>query len=186
MSSRVMPRRFAIRSAASNWLGMSMSHDAGRRGPASVPTLAPSGTWLICSTPQATPMSMAPVAISPAIRWLACCAEPHWQSMVVAPVCHGRPAASQAVRVTLLDCAPAWVTQPPMACSTRSGVDARPLEQSDLNRAQGLRRVQAGQPAASLADRGTDCLDDYWCAHGELPLEEEPKLELVLHISRPR
>ena len=30
MSSRVMPRRLAIRSAALNWSGRSMSHDAGR------------------------------------------------------------------------------------------------------------------------------------------------------------
>ena len=34
MSSRVMPRRLAIRSAAVNWSGRSMSHDAGRRMPA--------------------------------------------------------------------------------------------------------------------------------------------------------
>jgi hypothetical protein len=64
---------------------------------------------------------MAPVAIKPATRWLACCAEPHWQSTVMAPVCHGRPPCSQAVRVTLLDCSPAWVTQPPMTCSTKLG-----------------------------------------------------------------
>ena len=31
MSARVMPRRLAIRSAAVNWSGRSMSHDAGRR-----------------------------------------------------------------------------------------------------------------------------------------------------------
>ena len=34
MSSRVMPRRLAIRSAAVNWSGRSMSHDAGRGSPA--------------------------------------------------------------------------------------------------------------------------------------------------------
>ncbi len=36
-------------------------------------------------------MSMAPAAIRPAIRWLACCPLPHWQSMVVAPACSGKP-----------------------------------------------------------------------------------------------
>ena len=42
MSSRVMPRRLAIRSAAVNWSGRSMSHDAGRSTVRSGPALAPS------------------------------------------------------------------------------------------------------------------------------------------------
>ena len=37
------------------------------------------------STPQAMPMSMEPDATSAEIRWLACCAEPHWVSIVVPP-----------------------------------------------------------------------------------------------------
>src|SRR5439155_121797 len=47
-------------------------------------TLAPSPTLLMASTPQPMPMSMASAAMRPAIRWLACWAEPHWQSTVVA------------------------------------------------------------------------------------------------------
>ena len=117
-------------------------------------------------------MSMAPVAIRPAIRWLACCADPHWQSMVVAPVCHGSPAASQAVRVTLLDCCTGLGDAAADDLLDEGRVDAGALEQPDLDGAEGLRGMQAGQPAASLADRSTDCLDDYWCAHGELPLRE--------------
>ncbi|COV68046.1 Uncharacterised protein [Mycobacterium tuberculosis] len=68
--------------------------------------------------PQAMPTSMAPAAINPAIRWLACWPLPHWQSTVVAPTCSGKPAVSQATRLMLLDCSPNWVTQPPMTCST--------------------------------------------------------------------
>ena len=40
-----------------------MSQEPGRGLPASRPTLAPSGTRLIASTPQAMPTSMAPAAI---------------------------------------------------------------------------------------------------------------------------
>ena len=118
MSSRVMPRRLAIRSAAVNWSGRSMSHEAGRRMPRSGPALAPRPTRLIASMPHAMPMSMAPAAIRPATRPLACWPLPHWQSTVMAPTCSGSPATSQLTRVMLLDCSPYWVTQPPMTCST--------------------------------------------------------------------
>ncbi len=63
-----------------------MSQEDGRGVPQSVPRLAPSGTRLIASTPQATPASMASAAMSPAIRCAACCAEPHWASRVRQPV----------------------------------------------------------------------------------------------------
>ena len=118
ISSRVMPRRLAIRSAAVNWSGRSMSHDAGRRMLRSGPALAPRPTRLIASMPQAMPMSMAPAAMSPAINPLACWPLPHWQSTVIAPTCSGRPATSQLTRVMLLDCSPNCVTQPPTICST--------------------------------------------------------------------
>ena len=65
----------------------------------------------------------------------------------------GQPGVSQAVRVTLLDCSPAWVTQPPTTCSTSCRVDAGPLDDLALGRAQHLGGVQAGQPAVALADR---------------------------------
>ncbi len=68
MSARVMPRRLAMRSAAVNWSGMSMSQDSARILERSGPALAPRPTRLIASMPQAMPMSMAPAAISPAIR----------------------------------------------------------------------------------------------------------------------
>ena len=100
---------------------MSRSQDCARIAERSGPALAPRPTRLIASIPQAIPTSIAPVAINPAMRWLACWALPHWQSMVVAPTCSGSPAVSQATRVTLLDCSPYWVTQPPMTCSTCPG-----------------------------------------------------------------
>src|SRR5690606_10587202 len=37
------------------------------------------------------------------------------------PACQSLPADSQALRVTLFDCSPAWVTQPPITCSTSDG-----------------------------------------------------------------
>ena len=121
VSARDRPRFRAIRSAATNWFGMSMSQVSGRGDPTPVPTLDRSGTRDMASTPQATPTLIAPAAIRPAITWAACCEEPHWASSVRQPAWYGSPACSQAVRVTLFDCSPAWVTQPPATCSTAAG-----------------------------------------------------------------
>ncbi len=121
VSSRESPRRCAMRSAATYWLGMSMSQDPGRGVPASALAAVPSGTRLIASTPHAIPTPIASAAISPATRCAACCAEPHCASSVRQPAVCGSPACSQAVRVTLFDCSPAWVTQPPATCSTSAG-----------------------------------------------------------------
>jgi hypothetical protein len=77
-------------------------------------TAAPSPTRLIASTPHATPVSIAPAAINPAIRWFACCEEPHCASTVVAATSYASPMPSHAFRVTLHACSPACVTHPPM------------------------------------------------------------------------
>src|SRR6266540_5999507 len=64
---------------------------------------------------------MPPAAMSPAIMWFACCAEPHWESTVVQAAVYGStplPAESHALRVTLLPCSPACVTHPPTTSST--------------------------------------------------------------------
>ncbi len=108
---------------------------------------------------------MASEAISPAMRWLACCADPHWQSTVWAPVCQGSPALSQAVRVTLFDCSPAWVTQPPTTCSTSIGSMPERSTTACWASAEQLRRMQPGQPSAALADRRANRLDDDRGAH---------------------
>ena len=120
-SSRVRPRFLAIRSAASNWLGMSIVHDSGRGSPAPGGTLAPSGIRLIDSTPHAMPTLIVPALTMSLTRWAACWPEPHCASMVVAPVGWGSPACNHARRTMSLDCSPAWVTQPPTTCSTSSG-----------------------------------------------------------------
>ena len=55
----------------------------------------------MCSTPEPMTTSWMPAAISAAPKFTACCAEPHWRSIVVAAVSTGRPACSQALRATL-------------------------------------------------------------------------------------
>ena len=62
--------------------------------------------------------SIAPVAISPAMRWLACWPLLHWQSTVVVLTSCGKPAVSHDTRVMSLDCSANCVTQPQMSCST--------------------------------------------------------------------
>ena len=76
----------AIRSAASNWLGLSHGKSSGFEDPGPLRTLEPRATWLINSTPQASPTSMVPDVIRAWIRLLACWPDPHWVSTVVAAV----------------------------------------------------------------------------------------------------
>ena len=47
-------------------------------------------------------------------------------------------------------------------------VDSRPVENSLLCSSEDLGGVQTGEPTSALADRCTDSLDDYWCAHSGL------------------
>src|SRR5262249_32720832 len=56
-----------------------------------------------------------------ATKCTACCDEPHCRSTDVAGTVHGSPPATQALRVTLQPCSPAWVTQPPTTSSTSAG-----------------------------------------------------------------
>ena len=79
-----MPYFWAIRSAAPNWSGMSQGKFSGLDLPGPLKALAPRPTRLMASTPQAMPASMASALIRLATKWLACWAEPHWQSTVVA------------------------------------------------------------------------------------------------------
>ena len=165
-SSRVMPRLRAIRSAASNWLGMSIVQSSGRGSPSPGGTLPPSGMRDIASTPQAIPTSMVPAAIMSCTRCAACWPEPHWASIVVPPVCWGSPACSQARRTMSLDCSPAWVTQPPTTCSTSSGSSPAALEHLGLHEPEEHGGVHAGEPALALAEGSADGVDDHGGAHG--------------------
>ena len=54
--------------------------------------------------------------------------------------------------MTLLDCSPAWVTQPPATCSTWSGAEPGPLHQRASARRRGS-RPGAGRPARRRACR---------------------------------
>ena len=119
MSSRVMPRRLAIRSAAVNWSGRSMSHDSGRRmlrGRDRRWRPARRGSSPRCRTrcrcrwrpPRSARRSggwPAGRCRTGSRRW--------WRRRARAD-----PATSQPTRVMLLDCSPNCVTQPPMICST--------------------------------------------------------------------
>ena len=110
-------------------------------------------------------MSIAPVAIRPAIRWLACWPLPHWQSTVVAPTCSGRPAVSQrhpgdvvGLLAELRDAAADELLDV-------AGVDAGLLHERLLHSAQQLGGMQAGQPSVALADRAAGGFDDDRVTH---------------------
>jgi hypothetical protein len=83
--------------------------------------LLPIGTLVMTSTPQASATSTAPAPTREAARFVACWLDPHWVSTVVAATDSGRPAVSQAVRATLKDCSPTWLTQPPTTWPTSVG-----------------------------------------------------------------
>jgi hypothetical protein len=51
----------------------------------------------MCSTPDPMTVSWTPAEISAAPKLTACCAEPHWRSIVVAGVSIGRPGLQPGV-----------------------------------------------------------------------------------------
>src|SRR6266542_3249315 len=93
------------------------------------------------------PTSIEPAAIKAATRWVACCAEPQETSTVVHPTAGSWPVLSHALRVTLRLCSPAWVTQPPMICSTSPGsTPARAITSSWTRRSSSTAFNPASQP----------------------------------------
>ena len=90
---------------------------------------------------------------------MACCDDPHWLSTVVAATERGRPAVSQAVRVTLKDCSPAWVTQPPDDLADLGRVDAGATHQLDEDGAEQVGGMDGREPAAAPAHRAADGFD---------------------------
>ncbi len=117
MSSRVISHLSAMRSAPSNWLVISYSlkygAGIGMPRPSCLAPLLPIGTRLIASTPHPSATSTTPEPTSEMARLVACWLEPHCVSIVVAGTESGSPAESQAVRVMLNACSPAWLTHPP-------------------------------------------------------------------------
>ena len=117
----------------------------------------------MCSTPPPIATSWTPAAMSAAAKFTACCAEPHWRSIVVAGVSIGSPACSHALRPMLYDCSPYCWTQPVITSSTCPGsMPARSITSTHVLPEQ-LVRVDVLVVAllrVAAADRRPDCLDD--------------------------
>ena len=79
------------------------------------------GTRVMLSTPAAITASMLPDITAWAAKCSACCEEPHCRSSEVPGTDSGRREASTALRATLVDCSPTWLTQPRMTSSTSAG-----------------------------------------------------------------
>ncbi len=95
-----------------------------------------------------------------AAKWIACCDDPHWRSIVVAGTDSGQPAASTALRPMLSDCSETCMTQPMIDV-----VDQRRVELVALG--DGLERLGGqvdGVPApelpVALAAGRPDSVDD--------------------------
>src|SRR5690606_39136213 len=81
----------------------------------------PIGTRVMLSTPAAITMSWVPDITACAAKCSACCEEPHCRSTEVAGTDSGSFEASTALRAMLVDCSPAWPTQPMITSSIRAG-----------------------------------------------------------------
>src|SRR5579862_1760237 len=73
------------------------------------------------SMPAAITTSYAPAITPCAAKCAACWDEPHWRSTVVPTVDSGKPAASAALRATLMPCSPTCMTQQMITSSTSAG-----------------------------------------------------------------
>ena len=96
----------ALRPWWTTWWRSSSSGGNGVPRSSIIFAFADSGMWPMCSTPPPMATSCTPVATSADAKFTACCADPHWRSIVVAGVSIGRPACSHAFRPTLYDCSP--------------------------------------------------------------------------------
>src|SRR5699024_5514473 len=70
------------------------------------------GARVMLSTPPATTISISPLRIACAVKWTACCLEPHWRSIVVPGTSTGYPAIRAACLAMTPPCSPLCVTQP--------------------------------------------------------------------------
>src|SRR5262249_25238129 len=124
ISERVIPHLSASTCATQNWMPSVLfvcARNSGANGPTPPLAFDDIGARVIDSTPHAIAQSYAPAITPCATKCTACCEEPHCRSTDVAGTVHGSPAATQALRVTLQPCSPAWVTQPPTTSSTSAG-----------------------------------------------------------------
>ncbi len=127
--------------------------------------VAANGSLPMCSTPPPITTSWTPTAIWEAARFTACCAEPHWRSIVVAEVSIGKPCCSHALRPTCRPWGPNCATQPAITFSTSAGIDPGALDHRAVGRAEQLVRVRVLVVAllgVSAPDRGAGGLDDHY------------------------
>ena len=164
MSSRLTSHRSASTWATRNWahrpaLDLTRGTTGGRVRcrPGRWRPAAP-GSW---SRPRRPPPGRSGRPSTPAAaKCMACWEEPHWRSTVVAGTLWGSPAATQALRVTLVLCSPTWVTHPPITSSMRPRVDPGPVQQRGEGEAQQVGRMPVGQRPTPLAHGGADHVDD--------------------------
>jgi len=81
----------------------------------------PCGTIDMLSTPPAINASPEPIAIWPAIAWMAYIDEPQKRLIVAPPTSIDSPASSEAMRAMLLPCAPSAYAHPMITSSIRLG-----------------------------------------------------------------
>ena len=142
-----------------------MLHESGRGTPASTPMLARSGTRLIASTPQATADLDGVGRDEPGDQVGGLLGRPALASSVRQPV-PVRQAGVQpggAGDVVGLFAGLGHAAAEDLLDGAR--VDAGAVDERALGRAEQVGGVQAGQPAAALADRRAHRFDDHRRTH---------------------
>ena len=183
--SRVKPRLRAIRSAASNWLGMSIDQLAGRGSP------VPGGDVGAERDPAHRLDAAGDAGVDGAGGDERGDEVGGVLGRAALGVDGGGPGALGEPRVQpgpadhvvgllagLGDAAADHLVD-------EVRVDAGPVEDGLLGRAEQLAGVQAGQPAAPAAERGADCLDDDRVAHRDSSRRCAAH-RYILHQSRTR
>src|ERR1700683_1500710 len=105
-------------------------------------------------TPPATTTSAVPDMTACAAKCTACCEEPHCRSMVVP----GGPGDVARLRPHRVDAAEDHVLD-------RSRVDPGALDQRGQHGPAQVGRMDRGEPAATLANRGADGVHDKGLGH---------------------
>jgi len=100
--------------------------------------------------------------------WFACWLEPHWQSMVVAATCHGRPSFNHAVRDTLLALFSGLGDASAHDLTQAHRIDAGALQHPGLDATEQGDCVGVGEGTVALADGRAAGFDDDGLAHDVL------------------
>jgi hypothetical protein len=119
------------------------------------------GTRDMLSTPAAITTSCMPDITACAAKCSACCDDPHWRSMEVPGTDSGsKRDASTALRATLVDCSPTWLTQPSSTSSTAAG--SMPVRSTSASSTSAARSagMPPGEAAVAAAGGGAEGGDD--------------------------